>query len=106
MLASRLCELLDISEADVVKAKGRSEKSLEQSSGSERDTHFFVGNLRLQWITRFRFLSVTGRSIWRLPVYVFFLLLPHGLPFVRLLVLRPVLDANNAHSPGWCAKGP
>ena len=43
MLASRLCELLDISEADVVKAKGRSEKALEETSASEPDTHFFCG---------------------------------------------------------------
>ena len=56
--------------ADVVKTNGRSEEALEETPGSERDTHFFVGDLRLPEITRCRFLSFTGRSIRRLPIYV------------------------------------
>ena len=52
--------------ADVVKTKGRNDEALEQTPGSERDTHF-VGDLRLPDKLRLWFGLVLGRSTGRLP---------------------------------------
>ena len=61
---------------------------MEQTPGSERDTHFFVGDLRLPDMISLWFGLVFGRSTRRLPIHSNFFVDVRGLP----LMLQPMVQ--------------